>query len=50
MTKFSKESNKFYSHLVKQLDFNFGLNVNEISQLKQGVLLALESCEYCFQE
>jgi serine O-acetyltransferase len=48
MSEFSKEINKFHSLVVKQLDLNFGLDDNEIPQLKQGVLLALESCEYCF--
>ena len=48
MREFSKQSNKVYSLVVKQLDSNFGLDDNDISQLKQGVLLALESCEYCF--
>ena len=48
MREFSKQSNKVHSLVVKQLDSNFGLDDNDISQLKQGVLLALESCEYCF--
>ena len=48
MSEFNNESNKVHSLVVKQLDSNFGLDDNDISQLKQGVLLALESCEYCF--
>jgi serine O-acetyltransferase len=48
MDKFTKKTDEISKLVSTQLKSNFGLEVKEESQLKEGVKLALASCEYCF--
>jgi len=48
MDKFTDKTDEISKLVSKQLNSNFGLEEKEIFQLKEGVKLALEACEYCF--
>ena len=48
MDKFTNKTDEISRLVTKQLKSNFGIEAKEISQLEDGVRLALKACEYSF--